>query len=222
MRLNQFLAASTDLSRRSADQAVADGRVEINGLPARLGDIVVEGDIVMLDGETIKPAAIKTTIVMHKPAGIVVSRHGQGSRTIYDVLPPDYHNLNPIGRLDKDSSGLLVLTNDGDLHHKLSHPSFEKQKIYEVLLNKPLDVVDHDQIEHKGVALEDGPSRLKLSPLDNRHQKWLVTMHEGRNRQIRRTFAALGYKVVTLHRTHFGPFKLGTIEAGDHKLADGL
>lgn len=218
MRLNQFLAQSTTLSRRKADEAISEGRVEINGLLARLGDVVVDSDKVTLDGAPVAPPEKIITIKLHKPTGYVVSRAGQGSKTIYDILPPDYHHLNPIGRLDKDSSGLLLLTNDGELHQQLSHPSFNKQKIYEVVLNKPLDVLDHDHIHHKGVKLPDGLSRMELARLDESDQKWLVTIHEGRNRQIRRTFAALGYKVSALHRTHFGEHTLDKLSASEFKL----
>lgn len=218
MRINQFLARYTDLSRRAADEAVAEGRVEINGNLARLGDIVVEKDVVTLDRRPVKPDAPTTVIIFHKPAGCVVSREGQGNRTIYDILPEEYHRLNPVGRLDKDSSGLLLLTNDGELANRLTHPRFGKEKIYEVELDKPLEVHDQDAIHHKGIALEDGISRLSLSPLDDTHKLWQVRMSEGRNRQIRRTFGTLGYEVAGLHRTQFGDYELGKLEEGEYLL----
>lgn len=217
MRINQFLARYTDLSRRAADEAVAEGRVEINGNLARLGDIVVDKDVVTLDRRPVKPDAPATVIIFHKPAGCVVSREGQGNRTIYDILPEEYRRLNPVGRLDKDSSGLLLLTNDGELANRLTHPRFGKEKIYEVELDKPLEVHDQDAIHHKGINLEDGVSRLSLSPLDDTHKFWQVKMNEGRNRQIRRTFEALDYRVTRLHRIHFGEYSLEDLAEGDVK-----
>lgn len=217
MRINQFLAQGTDLSRRKADEAIEQGRVEINGTLAKIGDIVIESDYVTLDGQIVPHAIKLVTIMLNKPAGYVVSKNGQGSQTIYDLLPEEFHSLNPIGRLDKNSSGLLLLTNDGELANKLTHPSHEKKKIYEVELNKSLDALDQDLIHDKGVKLEDGISRLELKPLNVSGKSWRVTMHEGRNRQIRRTFAALGYKVVSLHRTHFGDYTLGKLPEGEIK-----
>jgi 23S rRNA pseudouridine2605 synthase len=152
---------------------------------------------------------------LHKPRGYVVSRQGQGSDTIYDLLPPHYRYLNPVGRLDKDSSGLLLLTNDGKLAQTLTHPSHQKRKLYEVELNKPLEPLHRQMISDHGIQLEDGVSRLLLERRqDGDDTRWLVTMHEGRNRQIRRTFAALGYTVLTLHRTTFGDFALENLGPG--------
>lgn len=213
MRLNQYLALHTGLSRRAADRAVTEGRVEINGTLARLGDIVVEGDRVALDGLELKAKTDILTVMLNKPAGYVVSRDGQGSRTIYDLLLPELHNLKPVGRLDKDSSGLLLLTNDGQLANRLTHPRYEKQKIYSVILDKPLTADDKAAIV-SGVKLNDGPSALKLA---GESKEWQVKMSEGRNRQIRRTFEALGYKVTKLHRTNFGPFELGSLPEAQHQ-----
>ncbi len=217
MRINQFLARHTGLSRRKADDAVSQGRVEINGTLARLGDTVIDSDVVTLDSQAITPVVKSVTLILHKPVGYVVSRKGQGSKTIYDILPPEHHNLNPVGRLDKDSSGLLLLTSDGELANLLTHPRYQKQKTYQVSLDKPLEVHDQDAIADKGVELEDGASKLGLIPLDGTHKHWQVTMSEGRNRQIRRTFNALGYKVIALHRTHFGEYSMEGLKEGDYR-----
>lgn len=213
MRLNQFLAQHTDLSRRSADKAIEAGRVEINGVQAHLGDIVIETDTVTLDSQEIEQVRGTVTIKLNKPAGYVCSRAGQGSKTVYDLLPPKYHNLKSVGRLDKDSTGLLLMTNDGNLANLLSHPRYGKTKIYEVTLDKSLSHSDEHTITTKGVKLEDGVSRFQLEPL-NGGRHWQVIMGEGRNRQIRRTFAALGYRTVDLHRTHFGKYSLAHLEPG--------
>ena len=155
--------------------------------------------------------------MLNKPEGYVCSRTGQGSTTIYELLPKHYADLKPVGRLDKDSSGLILLTNDGNLANQLTHPSFRKTKIYEVTLDKPLTKTAQNKIE-KGVQLDDGISQLNIKKIQNRYdRKFFVFMREGRNRQIRRTFGALGYKVVKLHRTGFGPYKLDGLETGQNK-----
>ncbi len=215
MRLNKYLAAGTSLSRRGADAAILAGRVTVNGQPAEQGMDITMTDTVMLDGRQVEATTETMTVMLHKPRGIVVSRNGQGSKTIYDLLPTAYHRLNPVGRLDKDSSGLLLLTNDGDLTQELTHPSNQKLKVYEVELNKPLQPLHRQMVSDHGLQLEDGVSKLSLErQIEGNNTKWIVTMHEGRNRQIRRTFGALGYDVQSLHRTKFGTYSLGNLGVG--------
>lgn len=225
MRINKFLAQATGISRRAADRAVEAGRVTVNGMPATAGQAVGPADAVRYDGRTYDlrtvadPAAL-TTILLHKPVGTVVSRDGQGSPTVYDLLPPELHHLKPVGRLDKFSSGLLLMTNDGDLANRLTHPSNRKQKVYEIRLAQPLQPLHRQMISDHGVVLDDGPSRLQLERLrDGDDYGWRITMHEGRNRQIRRTFLALGYGVSRLHRTQFGGYTLGDLADGGHRTA---
>jgi 23S rRNA pseudouridine2605 synthase len=215
VRLNKFIASGTELSRRAADTAIAAGKVTVNGLPAGQGQDIGPDDVVALDGQEVTHSTPKTTIMLNKPVGFVVSRQGQGSRTIYDILPSEYHQLNPIGRLDKDSSGLLLLTNDGELANALTHPSYQKRKVYEVTLNKPLQPLHRQMISDHGLQLDDGLSKLQLErQQDDNDLAWTVSMHEGRNRQIRRTFDALGYKVVKLHRLQIGDYTLGNLPQG--------
>lgn len=217
MRINKFIAAATGLSRRAADQAIAEGRVLVNGAAAQAGQGVADTDQVFLDGKKLTLQASQT-ILLYKPVGYVVSRDGQGSKTIYDLLPPEMHHLKPVGRLDKDSSGLLLLTSDGQLAQQLTHPKYQKTKVYEIVLDKSLRPADEQQIT-QGVELEDGSSRLELTRLTD-DRTWRVRMHEGRNRQIRRTFAALGYEVTRLHRISFGGYHLpDTLQAGGFLVA---
>lgn len=219
MRINKYLAQATGLSRRAADAAIGEGRVTVNGQTAETGSQVGEGDTITLDGRPITPAVKSITIMLSKPVGYVVSRAGQGSKTIYDLLPVKYHRLKPIGRLDKDSSGLLILTSDGDLANQLTHPRYAKTKVYEITLDKPLAPLPRQMISDHGVALDDGPSKLQLDRLiDTDDTQWQVTMSEGRNRQIRRTFSALGYTVTNLHRIQFGSYQLGSLESGQIKV----
>jgi 23S rRNA pseudouridine2605 synthase len=217
VRLNKFIAQSTGISRRAADAAIAAGRVRLNSAVPIPGSTVSSTDTVTLDGAPLaQPDNTYTTIMMNKPVGYVCSRNGQGSQTIYDLLPPELHHLKPVGRLDKHSSGLLLLTDDGTLAHQLTHPSFAKTKVYKIALNQPLSHNDQLHVQN-GVTLDDGVSKLELSALNATDQhNWKVTMTEGRNRQIRRTFAALGYNVVKLHRTHFGPYTLKGLLSGNY------
>lgn len=217
MRLNKFIALATGLSRRKADRLIAEGRVFINGRPAQVGLDVKPDDQVTLDRQAITPSVNSMTIMLSKPPGYVVSRQGQGSKTIYDLLPAEFHALKPVGRLDKDSSGLLLLTNDGELANQLTHPRYAKTKIYEISLDQPLQPLHQQMIMDNGIALDDGTSRLSLMKKDDRGTYWQVTMSEGRNRQIRRTFSALGYEVIKLHRTQFGPYYLEGLLAGEHR-----
>jgi 23S rRNA pseudouridine2605 synthase len=218
MRLNKYIAQATGLSRRSADKAISQGRATVNGQTATLGSKVGTDDTVTLDSRRITPSVNSTTIMLNKPPGYVVSRDGQGSQTVYDLLPHEYQHLKPVGRLDKESSGLLLLTDDGDLSNQLTHPRYTKLKIYEISLDRPLEPLHQQMINDHGLQLEDGLSRLSLQKKDETGCIWQVTMSEGRNRQIRRTFAALNYKVMSLHRIQFGDYKLSQLVSGEFKI----
>lgn len=213
MRLNQFVAKATGMSRRRADMAIKQGKVEVDGKPAKLGMQLADNSEIKLDG-LIVSSPKTTTIILNKPVGYVCSRDGQGSKTIYDILPKELSSLKPVGRLDKDSSGLLLVTNDGHLAQGLTHPSHKKDKTYEVILDQTLQPSDQQKIEN-GIELHDGLSKLRLS---GHGKAWVITMHEGRNRQIRRTFEKLGYKVTKLHRTRFGNYKLGNLQTKKVKI----
>ena len=210
MRINKYLAKATGLSRRAADKIIAEGRVLVDGQTPEQGQDVLGSEQVTIDGESISLVQ-DVTIMMNKPVGFVCSRKGQGSRTIYELLPEKYQNLKSIGRLDKESSGLILLTSDGDLANELTHPSHAKQKRYLISLNKPLEPLHQQMVSDVGIMLEDGPSKLILHRSSDDRTDWEVVMSEGRNRQIRRTFESIGYKVVALHRTTFANYKLGEL-----------
>jgi 23S rRNA pseudouridine2605 synthase len=216
MRLNKFIASATGMSRRAADKAIEWGRVTINGEVASAGQQAADSDQVTLDGNPVVLQTTEITILLNKPVGYICSRDGQGGKTVYDLLPESLHHLKPVGRLDKNSSGLLLLTTDGDLAHKLTHPSFEKIKRYKIALNKDLSEDDFEKITKRGVMLDDGKSTFDLDFVNDQNKEWKVAMNEGRNRQIRRTFEALGYNVVKLHRTHFGDYQLGSLARGQY------
>jgi 23S rRNA pseudouridine2605 synthase len=218
MRLNQYIAAASGMSRRAADQAIIDGRVLIDNQVAVVGQVVEDNSIISIDGLELTPPKQKTTLIINKPVGYVCSRNGQGSRTIYDLLPLQFQNLKSVGRLDKNSSGLLLVTDDGQLANILTHPSFAKLKVYKVLLNRPLERKDQMKIE-AGITLDDGQSKLQLKELHS-NTTWEVSMHEGRNRQIRRTFAKLGYNVEALKRLTFGDYTLGDLREGSYRIIE--
>lgn len=216
MRLNKFVALSLGVSRRKADKLIEQGQILVNGDRAVLGRQISQSDIVLYNSRElhIQP---KKLILLHKPVGYLCSRASQGGvPTIYELLPTSLHHLKPVGRLDKDSSGLILLTNDGDFAHQMTHPSFYKMKRYLVMLDQPLQPLHRQMINDFGVQLPDGPSRLTLERQhDGDDRRWIVQMNEGRNRQIRRTFAALGYTVKKLHRTDFGNYSLGGMKRGE-------
>ena len=216
MRLNKFVALSLGVSRRKADELIEQGKILVNGDRAVLGRQISQSDTVLYNSRElhIQP---KKLILLHKPVGYLCSRASQGGiPTIYELLPTSLHHLKPVGRLDKDSSGLILLTNDGDFAHQMTHPSFYKMKRYLVTLDQPLQPLHRQMINDFGVQLPDGPSRLTLERQhDGDDRRWIVQMSEGRNRQIRRTFAALGYTVKKLHRTDFGNYSLGGMKRGE-------
>jgi len=207
------------MSRREADELISDGRVLVNGAVAELGTQPDDSAVITLDGKTISAPSEHTYLMLYKPVDYVCSRRQQGDTpTIYSLLPEKYRSLKAVGRLDRESSGLILLTDDGDFAHSLTHPSFHKQKSYEVEIKKPLEPLHRQMISDHGVLLEDGPSKLQLDRIqDGNDKRWRITMHEGRNRQIRRTFGGLGYMVMKLHRTTFGNYSLGGLKPGEFK-----
>jgi len=210
MRINKYLAQALGVSRREADEYLISGRVTINGSPASIGNQITDSDSVSVDGKQISKAD-SVYVALHKPVGYVCSRKRQGDTpTIYELLPEKYHVLKTVGRLDKNSSGLILLTNDGDFAQRMTHPKYEKEKQYEVILDKLLTANDLKNI-NSGICLEDGLSKLLVEEAGG---EYLITMREGRNRQIRRTFETLGFKVEKLHRTKFGDYSLENLPPG--------
>lgn len=218
VRLNKFLAERVGLSRREADDLIAAGKVLVDGSPATLGARIDKNSKVCYNGKYIPFDVGYSYLMLNKPVGYVSSRRRQGTTpTLYELLPGQYQSLKTVGRLDKDSSGLLLLTNDGDFAYQMTHPKFVKVKVYEVLLDRPLEPLHQQMIADFGVDLPDGHSQLGLVALSDDRRRWQVTMSEGRNRQIRRTFAALGYSVVKLHRIAFGPYTLDDLAEGKYR-----
>ena len=220
-RLNKYLALQLGISRREADLLIEKGRVTLDDTPATLGARVTDEKI-LVDNKPVTTSTALQYIALHKPVGYVCSRKPQGDApTVYSLLPKEFHALKLVGRLDKDSSGLILLTNDGDFAYRMTHPKFAKTKVYKVKLDNELAPLHQQMIADYGVQLEDGTSQFALMRLsDNHRQDWQVTMSEGRNRQIRRTFTALGYTVIKLHRVQFGIYSLGDMKSKEYKVVD--
>lgn len=213
MRLNQFLAKHTNLSRRSADVAIEAGRVAVNGAVAELGQAISESDEITLDNKPLQQQET-VTIMLHKPVKTICSKTQQGNvPTVYRLLPDHLQHLTYIGRLDKDTSGLLIMSNNGDLIQQVSHPSHEVEKQYEVQLSTVLGPQDLQTLQ-EGIQLDDGVSKLGIS---GKGRDWTVIIHEGRNRQIRRSFEALGYEVSKLERVRIGNLELGNLPVGQYQ-----
>ena len=218
IRLNKFLAERLGLSRREADAAITSGKVLINGKPAALGARVDKDTEVCYNKKVVPHEVGFSYIAFNKPVGYVCSRRAQGETpTLYSLLPADFQKFKTVGRLDKDSSGLILLTNDGDFAFEMTHPKFYKEKVYEVELDRDLEPLHQQMIADFGVELEDGTSKFAVVRSGEGRKNFQVILNEGRNRQIRRTFAALGYRVVKLHRIPFGRYQLAGLEPGKYE-----
>lgn len=217
MRINKFLAHFSGLSRRKADDAIDDGQVSVNGKPAERGQTVSSDDEVTLEGVSIREGEYGY-VLFHKPVGVITSRAQQGeTETIYSVLPKELESLKPVGRLDKNTSGLLILTDDGELAQQLTHPKHFREKRYRVRLRKPLDAGNLALIQGPGVELEDGTSKFSVRPSTKDDKLFFVTLSEGRNRQIRRSFEALGNHVDKLHRYAMDGLTLEGLKVGEFR-----
>jgi 23S rRNA pseudouridine2605 synthase len=213
MRLNRFLAAAGIGSRRQCDELIAAGRVTINGqVCLNFSAQPSERDHVKVDGKLVHPERAMT-IALHKPAGFVSTRSDPHTRdTIFDLLPPKFPRLFNIGRLDAQSEGLLLLTNDGDLAQQLTHPRFKIEKEYEVALDRPWDSALAQKL-FRGIFL-DG-RRAQIARLVSIGQaKVRVVLRQGINQQIRRMFYAVGYEVKRLVRVRIGNLRLGDLPRG--------
>lgn len=218
MQLVKYIAHSGVCSRRDAVLLVRQQLVTINGVVAQeLNILVSDTDVVKVKGKIVKPEG-KVYLMIHKPAGYLCTNSDEKDRkTVFDLLQSFRKvKLFSVGRLDKDSSGLLLITNDGDWAQRLSHPSFEVVKEYHITINKPLDHVDYGQIS-KGVRLVDGMVRFDKLVLQKNKTHLKMRLHSGRNRVIRRVFEHLGYKVQELKRVTFGPYNLEKLTVGCYR-----
>ena len=215
MRLNKIIADAGITSRRGADELIADGRVTVDGRPIRELGAKIDPDNheVAVDGETIKRSLTKSYLVLHKPKGVLSTMYDpEGRPSLADFIDLRKERLFHVGRLDKDSEGLILLTNDGDLTFRATHPSFGLEKTYIIEFEGRLET-GIDKVLLKGVELEDGMGRvLSFKQLS---ANWIeVKIHEGRYHIIRRLMEAVGVEVLRLIRTNFGPISLGDTPEG--------
>jgi 23S rRNA pseudouridine2605 synthase len=214
VRLQKYLSQAGAASRRASEALITGGRVRVNGTVVReLGTRIEPGrDVVELDGQRIEPAAAAWYAV-HKPRGVVSTRHDpQGRRTIYDLVPQALHGLFYVGRLDYDSEGLILLTNDGDVAHRMLHPRFGVEREYEVEVQHDIDDGVLAELR-RGVELDDGPARAAGVRRTGSRRVRLV-LREGRKREVRRMLAACGHDVQRLRRVRYGPVSLGDMAPG--------
>jgi 23S rRNA pseudouridine2605 synthase len=211
MRLNAYLARTGVASRRGADELIKTGRVRVNGVRGELNTFVEEGDVVDLDGRLLAPQAL-AYVLLHKPAGVVTTaRDPQGRPTVVELVEHE-SRVVPVGRLDADTTGALLLTNDGELAHRLAHPRYEVEKVYEAEVEgepSPDAVV---RLE-RGVQLDDGPSApARVSRLGPSRIE--LGIHEGRKHQVKRMLEAVGHSVRRLHRSRYAGLGVEGIEPG--------
>jgi 23S rRNA pseudouridine2605 synthase len=218
MRLNQYLAACGLGSRRRAEELIAAGRIQVNGQPAHFGVRVAAGDRVTLDGRVLALQTSGTVWMLHKPAGVIcAARDPQGRRTVLDIareagLPG---RIFSVGRLDFDTTGLLLLTDDGELAFRLTHPSQGVEKEYAARIASPLDDTALGRLR-TGLVLDDGPTApcTASQTLEAGGPVVRLVLHEGRKRQVRRMLAAVAAPVLALHRVRVGPLVLGDLASG--------
>ncbi len=206
-RLNKYVSNSGVCSRRAADSLIAAGEVQVNGeIVKEPGYRVQENDKVSYKGKVIKPVEQRIYILLNKPRDVITTLSDErGRKSIQDIIKGKVStHVFPVGRLDRDTTGLLLITNDGDLTKRLSHPSYEVKKIYHATLDKPLEEAHLEQIR-KGIQLEDGPIKVDgISYVKNAMPNEVgITLHSGRNRIIRRIFEFVGYDVVKLDRVYY-------------------
>jgi 23S rRNA pseudouridine2605 synthase len=218
VRLQKYLSQAGVASRRAAEALISAGRVRVDGRTVtELGTKVEPGrSRVEVDGRLVEPAPT-AWIAFNKPRGVLSTRRDpHGGPTIYDVLGPEHAGLFYVGRLDRDSEGLLLLTNDGDAAHRLLHPRFSIERIYEVGTTRRVTREERAALLD-GVELEDGVAqakRVRTLPARGGLAVTELVLLEGRKREVRRIFAALGLDVVRLRRTQYGPIRLGTLRTG--------
>ena len=214
MRLNAYLARAGVASRRGADELIKAGRVRVNGEPGALNTFVEPGDRVELDGRELTPQRL-AYVLLHKPAGVVTTaRDPQGRTAVVDLVPQE-PRVVPVGRLDADSTGALLLTNDGPLAHRLAHPRYEVEKVYEAEVEGEPGGEALRRLR-EGVELDDGrtaPARVRrLGP-----SRLELSLHEGRKHQVKRMLEAVGHPVRRLHRSRYADLALEGLGPGESR-----
>lgn len=220
MRVQRALALAGVASRRAAEKMVEEGRVTVNGELATIGQQVEDADVLAVDGAPVT-AEVTRTYLLNKRIGTIASvTDPQGRPTVLEGLPTDLR-LYPVGRLDLMTSGVLLITNDGELAHRLMHPKYEVPKVYDTLVEGKVSA-DTIRMLRKGVELEDGMTHpAKVEKMERLHPggTWLrIQITEGRNRQVRRMCDAVGHPTMRLYRSRYAGLSAGKLELGEHRL----
>ena len=218
MRLQKFMADAGVASRRKCEEYISAGRVRVNGVVAEIGCTVEPGDRVEFDGVQLSIDAERVVIMLNKPQGVVCTcSDPEGRRTVIDYVKDLPYRLYNVGRLDYDSEGLILLTNDGDLAYRMTHPKFEMKKTYHVVCSGIIDQRDISRLQG-GITLDDGvtsPAQVNNVRIRRDGKSELdITIHEGRNRQVRRMISAVGKDTLLLRRIKEGPLELGELKTG--------
>jgi len=218
MRLQKYLALSGVASRRAAEQIITDGRVTVNGKKVtELGTKVAEGDEVCVDGARVQPESKKMYIMLNKPVGYVTTvSDEQGRPTVMDLLGDVNARVYPVGRLDFNTEGLLLLSNDGDFTYKITHPKHKLDKTYEVLVTGKAKA-NAIRLLESGVVIDGrrtAPAKVDVAEAGKGSAVLTITIHEGRNRQVRKMCSAVGFKVLGLRRIYEGGLTLGNLPIG--------
>lgn len=218
MRINKYLAESGVCSRREADRLIQEGLVKVNKITCKIGqEIDVGNDLVVVDGKPVSVVKTYEYYIMNKPKGYVCTvKDDKGRKTVMDLLPPGVKRVFPVGRLDYDSEGLLILTNDGDLTFKLTHPKNEVPKTYLVKTEKPINEESLGKLR-SGVYVDGVKTKkcnVKLVETNKNYSKLHITITEGRNRQVRKMLEAVGNNVDFLKRIKIGDLKLTGLDRG--------
>lgn len=220
MRLNKYIASSGICSRRKADELIAQGVVSVNGKKINeLGFQVNEKDKVFINNELVRPKKLEY-YKFYKPAGFITTADDEkGRKIIYDLLPPTMHNLKPVGRLDKDSSGLIILTNDGDFINEMTHPSIKVPKVYIVSVKGKMHL-HHLEKMAQGIEIEEGKiayADTLIEESSNNRTILRITLYQGLNRQIRKMLSFLGFEVTSLKRIQHATLELEGLKKGQFK-----
>ncbi len=220
VRLNKYIAACGYCSRRKADEYIEAGKVRVNGeIVSELGFMVSTKDKITIENKIIKPETL-TYIRYYKPAGYITTMDDEkGRKTIYDILPEEVQNLKPVGRLDKDSTGLLILTNDGDFINDLAHPSIKVPKVYRVTAQGKLNLNDLE-IMAKGIEIEKDKiayADSRIIDFEGKNTVLEMVLYQGLNRQIRKMLDYIGHPVISLKRLSMGPIDLQGLKKGQFK-----
>lgn len=218
IRLQKYMAEAGVASRRKCEELIAMGKVEVNGQVVTLpGTKIFGNEVIKVDGKEIRQEQNKVYVLLNKPVGYISTSKDQFSRkTVLDLVDTIKKRIYPVGRLDYDTSGLMILTNDGELANRLTHPKHEMNKVYRVMIDGNIRESDIKSLK-TGISIEDyttAPAKVHIIETSKKESIVEITIHEGKNRQVRKMFEALGYAVLRLKRVAIGPITIEGLEEG--------